>query len=104
MREGVPDAVDPVRAARGAARAGGCPVAKLDSEGWNGAQLYGRDPDDGVGGFGAFFLLLDDPEVYGLPPDPVVTTKFLGAMWQNMATAAAVMAVGIVGAFLGGTR
>ena len=23
---------------------------------------------------GAFFLLLDEPEVYGLPPDPVVTT------------------------------
>ena len=36
-------------------------LAKLDAEGWNGAQLYGRDPDDGVGGFGAFFLLLDEP-------------------------------------------
>ena len=65
-------------------------------------QLYGRDPDDGVGGFGAFFLLLDDPEVYGLPPDPVVTTKHLPAMWENMAAAAAALAVGIVGAFLGG--
>ena len=30
-----------------------------------------HDPDDGVGGVGAFFLLLDEPEVYGLPPDPV---------------------------------
>ena len=77
-------------------------LAKLDAEGWNGAQLYGRDPNDGVGGFGAFFLLLDDPEVYGLPPDPVVSTKLLGAMWQNMATAAAVMAVGIAAAFVGG--
>jgi formate dehydrogenase iron-sulfur subunit len=77
-------------------------LAKLSSEGWNGAQLYGRDPDDGVGGFGAFFLLLDDPEVYGLPPDPVVTTKHLGAMWQNMAAAAAMLAVGVAGAFLGG--
>ena len=77
-------------------------LEKLHAESWNGAQLYGRDPDDGVGGFGAFFLLLDDPEVYGLPPDPVVTTKHLGAMWENMATAAAVLAVGIVGAFLGG--
>jgi formate dehydrogenase iron-sulfur subunit len=76
-------------------------LAKLAAEGWNGVQLYGRDPEDGVGGFGAFFLLLDDPEVYGLPPDPVVSTKFLGAMWQNMAAAAAVFAVGIVGAFLG---
>jgi formate dehydrogenase iron-sulfur subunit len=79
-------------------------LAKLSREGWNGAQLYGRDPGDGVGGFGAFFLLLDDPEVYGLPPDPVVTTKFLGSMWRNMAAAAAVTAVGIVGAFLGGSR
>src|ERR671930_219538 len=25
-------------------------LAKLESEGWNGAQLYGHDPDDGVGG------------------------------------------------------
>ena len=41
------------------------------------ARLYGDDPDDGVGGDGAFFLLLDEPEVYGLPPDPVVTTRDL---------------------------
>jgi formate dehydrogenase iron-sulfur subunit len=77
-------------------------LAKLHEESWNGAQLYGRDPEDGVGGFGAFFLLLDDPEVYGLPPDPVVTTRHLGAMWASMATAAAALAVGVVGAFLGG--
>jgi formate dehydrogenase iron-sulfur subunit len=73
-------------------------LAKLGSEGWNGAQLYLRDPDDGIGGAGAFFLLLDEPEVYGLPPDPVVTTKQLGSMWRNMARAAAVFAVVIVGA------
>jgi formate dehydrogenase iron-sulfur subunit len=79
-------------------------LEKLQEEGWNGAQLYLRDPDDGVGGAGAFFLLLDDPEVYGLPPDPVVTTKYLGEMWVNMATAAAVLAVGVVGAFLGGRK
>jgi formate dehydrogenase iron-sulfur subunit len=79
-------------------------LAKLEAEGWNGAQLYLRDPDDGVGGAGAFFLLLDDPEVYGLPPDPVVPTAKLGEMWVNMATAAAVVAVGIVGSFLFGGR
>jgi formate dehydrogenase iron-sulfur subunit len=77
---------------------------KLQSEGWNGAQLYLRDPDDGIGGAGAFFLLLDDPEVYGLPPDPVVATSHLGAMWTNMATAAAALAVGIAGTFLWGSR
>jgi len=73
-------------------------LAKLESEGWNGAQLYLRDPDDGIGGAGAFFLLLDEPEVYGLPPDPVVTTKHLGSMWRNMARAAVVVTIAIVGA------
>ena len=42
------------------------------------ARLYGHDPNDGVGGDGAFFLLLDEPEVYGLPPDPVVPTRDAG--------------------------
>jgi formate dehydrogenase iron-sulfur subunit len=77
-------------------------LAKLDAEGWDGAQLYGRDPGDGVGGFGAFFLLLDDPEVYGLPPDPIVTTRDLPAMWTNMAAAAGALVVGVAAAFLGG--
>jgi len=31
-----------------------------------------------------------------------VTTKHLGEMWRNMATAAAVITIGIAGAFLGG--
>ena len=79
-------------------------LEKLKGEGWRKAQLYGRDEEDGVGGFGAFFLLLDDPEVYGFPPDPIVPTAKLGEMWVNMATAAAVLAVGIVGSFLFGSR
>jgi len=77
---------------------------KLQKEGWNGAQLYGRDPDDGVGGFGAFFLLLDEPEVYGLPPDPVVTTKHLPEMWRTAAIAAGALVAGVLGAFIGGSR
>jgi formate dehydrogenase iron-sulfur subunit len=77
-------------------------LAKLEADGWNGAQLYGRDPDDGVGGFGAFFLLLDEPEVYGLPPEPVVPTKDLPEMWVNTAIAAAATLVGVAVAFLGG--
>jgi formate dehydrogenase iron-sulfur subunit len=55
------------------------------------ARLYGEDPADGIGGAGAFFLLLDEPEVYGLPPDPVVTTRDLPRMWRHVATAAAVL-------------
>jgi formate dehydrogenase iron-sulfur subunit len=77
-------------------------LARLQEQGWNGAQLYGREPDDGVGGFGAFFLLLDEPEVYGLPPDPVVTTKHLPAMWKQAALAAAATVAGAALAFLGG--
>ena len=56
------------------------------------ARLYGADPDDGVGGMGAFFLLLDDPEVYRLPPDPVVTTRDVPAMWKAAGRAALVLA------------
>jgi formate dehydrogenase iron-sulfur subunit len=77
-------------------------LEKLQVEGWNGAQLYGRDPDDGVGGFGAFFLLLDEPEVYSLPPDPVDPTKFLPGIWKNTALAAAGIVAGAIVAFMGG--
>ncbi|MBN9738288.1 MULTISPECIES: 4Fe-4S dicluster domain-containing protein [unclassified Pseudonocardia] len=68
------------------------------------ARLYGRDPDDGVGGDGAFFLLLDEPEVYGLPPDPVVPTRDAGAMWTRAAMAAGAFLVAGVASFLGGRR
>jgi formate dehydrogenase iron-sulfur subunit len=79
-------------------------LAKLQAEGWNGPRLYGRDPDDGVGGFGAFFLLLDEPEVYGLPPDPVVPTKHLPRLWRSTALAAAALLVGVAAAFVGGSE
>jgi formate dehydrogenase iron-sulfur subunit len=79
-------------------------LEKLEAEQWNGARLYGHDPDDGVGGFGAFFLLLDEPEVYGLPPDPVVTTSHLGEMWKTAAVATGALMLGVVAGFLGGTR
>jgi formate dehydrogenase iron-sulfur subunit len=54
-----------------------------------------------VGGLGAFFLLMDEPEVYGLPPDPVVTTRDLPAMWRRGALAAAGLLIGAVAAFGG---
>jgi formate dehydrogenase iron-sulfur subunit len=79
-------------------------LEKLEAEGWNGPRLYGRDPEDGVGGFGAFFLLLDEPEVYGLPPDPVVPTKHLSEMWTNTAVASAAIVVGAALAFIGGRK
>jgi formate dehydrogenase iron-sulfur subunit len=62
-------------------------VNVLRAAGTTEARLYGEDPDDGVGGFGAFFLLLDEPEVYGLPPAPVSTTRDLPVMWKKAAMA-----------------
>jgi formate dehydrogenase iron-sulfur subunit len=79
-------------------------LEKLEREGWNGARLYGESSDDGVGGFGAFFLLLDEPEVYGLPPDPIVSTRHLKEMWKTAAVAMGALAVGVAGAFVGGSR
>jgi formate dehydrogenase iron-sulfur subunit len=79
-------------------------LAKLENEGWEGARLYGADPNDGVGGFGAFFLLLDDPEVYGLPPDPVVTTRDLPGTWRTAALSMGALVAGVAAAFLGGRR
>ncbi|RLV49641.1 4Fe-4S dicluster domain-containing protein [Nocardioides mangrovicus] len=78
-------------------------LAELHAQGVEVAQLYGRDPEDGVGGDGAFFLLLDEPEVYGLPPDPVVTTRDLGSMWRHVGAAAAVL-VGVGIASFAGKR
>jgi len=66
-------------------------VDQLHDAGESGARLYGADPGDGVGGDGAFFLLLDEPEVYGLPPDPVVTTRDLPSMWRHAGAAAATL-------------
>jgi formate dehydrogenase iron-sulfur subunit len=76
-------------------------LEELHEAGTTQARLYGADPDDGIGGAGAFFLLLDEPEVYGLPPDPVVTTKDLPAMWRRAGMAAAMLAAGVAVAFAG---
>jgi formate dehydrogenase iron-sulfur subunit len=76
-------------------------VAQLHERGEDGARLYGHDENDGVGGAGAFFLLLDEPETYGLPPDPIVTTKDVPAMWKRAMLAGATMVGAVVVAFLG---
>jgi len=49
-------------------------------------------------------LLLDDPEVYGLPPDPVVTTRDLPAMWKAAGKAAVALAGAVALAVLGGRQ
>ena len=78
-------------------------LQKFADAGVEQARLYGADPDDGVGGFGAFFLLLDEPEVYGLPPDPVDTTRGLRSIWAATAAAAVALGAAVAGAVLGGS-
>jgi len=79
-------------------------VEALHERGVSEARLYGGDPAEGVGGMGAFFLLLDDPEVYGLPPDPVVTTRDLPSMWKAAGAAALALGAAVVASVLGGRR
>ncbi|GDY47948.1 4Fe-4S dicluster domain-containing protein [Streptomyces antimycoticus] len=74
-------------------------VEELHRVGVEDARLYGHDPEDGVGGDGAFFLLLDEPEVYGLPPDPVVTTRDLPSMWRHAGAAALALLGGVAAVF-----
>jgi formate dehydrogenase iron-sulfur subunit len=77
-------------------------VTSLLDSGVASARLYLDDPADGIGGAGAFFLLLDEPEVYGLPPDPVVTTRDLPRMWRHVGMAAGALALCALGACLSG--
>jgi formate dehydrogenase iron-sulfur subunit len=79
-------------------------LAQLQGAGQEKAQLYLADEDDGIHGAGAFFLLLDEPEVYGLPPDPVDTRRDLGEIWGAASVAAGMIALGLVAAAFGGRR
>ncbi len=64
-------------------------VAQLRERGVKEAYLYGADEasQPGTDGLNAFFLLVDKPEVYNLPPQPVAPAKRVGASWRSMALA-----------------
>ncbi len=79
-------------------------VEQLHENGVPEARLYLEGPDDGIGGAGAMFLLLDEPEVYRLPPDPVVSTRDLPQMWRTAGAAALTLLAGAVTAFAGRRR
>jgi formate dehydrogenase iron-sulfur subunit len=76
-------------------------VDELHAAGVPAARLYLEDPEDGIGGGGAFFLLLDEPEAYGFPPDPVASTTHLPEMWRHAGAAAVTLLAGAVAAFVG---
>ena len=79
-------------------------VAQLHIEGRIEARLYGANELDGVGGTGSVFLLLDEPEVYGLPPDPRVPTADLPRMYRQAGLAAAGMVAAALLSFIGGRK
>ena len=79
-------------------------VAQLHAQGRTEARLYGANELDGVGGTGSVFLLLDEPEVYGLPPDPRVPTADLPRMFKHAGLAAGGMAAAALISFIGGRR
>ena len=79
-------------------------VAQLHTAGMTEARLYGANENDGVGGTGSVFLLLDEPEVYGLPPDPRVPTADLPTMYKRAGLAVAGMAAAAAVSFLGSSR
>jgi formate dehydrogenase iron-sulfur subunit len=79
-------------------------LAALHEAGFADARLYLRDEDNGIRGAGAFFLLLDEPEVYGFPPDPVSTTLDVPGVWRAAAVAAGVVVAAVLAAVAGGRR
>jgi formate dehydrogenase iron-sulfur subunit len=79
-------------------------LGQLREAGQDHAQLYLADDDDGIRGAGAFFLLLDEPEVYGLPPDPVDTRRDLPSIYASAGVAALALGMGLLAAVLGGGR
>lgn len=79
-------------------------VAQLHEQGMTEARLYGANPNDGVGGTGSVFLLLDEPEVYGLPPDPRVCTADLPTMYRRAGAAALGMVAAAAVSFLTGRK
>jgi formate dehydrogenase iron-sulfur subunit len=64
-------------------------VAQLHERGVSEAYLYGADAENqpGTEGLNAFFLLVDKPEVYNLPPDPVAPAKKARQSWAALAIA-----------------
>jgi formate dehydrogenase iron-sulfur subunit len=72
-------------------------VEQLKAAGESRARLYGADPEGPLGGLNAFFLLVDEPEVYGLPAEPELPSRNLATSAAlSVAGAAVVGAVGLV--------
>jgi formate dehydrogenase iron-sulfur subunit len=73
-------------------------LAQLQSEGVQTAQLYGAD-EKILGGLNSFYLLLDRPEVYGLPSNPKMPSRTVTPSNIFSAASATLMALGAAVAF-----
>ncbi|HTI55972.1 MAG TPA: 4Fe-4S dicluster domain-containing protein [Verrucomicrobiae bacterium] len=71
-------------------------VGVLKERGEADAYLYGAD-EKMLGGLNSFFLLVDRPEVYGLPIDPRLPSRNL--RWSTALSAAGALVVGLLGLF-----
>jgi formate dehydrogenase iron-sulfur subunit len=71
-------------------------VDQLQQAGEKRAYLYGAD-EKVLGGLNSFYLLVDKPEVYGLPPDPKMPTRNLAsASWFSVLGAVLVGLMGLI--------
>ena len=71
-------------------------VEHLHQTGEKRAYLYGAD-EKVLGGLNSFYLLVDKPEVYGLPPDPKMPTRNLkSGTWFSALGAVLVGLMGVI--------
>jgi formate dehydrogenase iron-sulfur subunit len=71
-------------------------VEQLHRTGENKAYLYGAD-EKMLGGLNSFYLLVDRPEVYGLPPDPKMPSRNL--IPASISALLGAIVVGLAGIF-----
>ena len=73
-------------------------VEELRQHGFNDAQIY--DPTEtSVRGIHAFFLILGEPEAYGLPPKPQIPTIYLKSAWTSAFATAIASIIATLAAF-----
>jgi formate dehydrogenase iron-sulfur subunit len=70
-------------------------VETLHEMGFTQARLYGAD-EAVLGGLNAFYLLMDEPEVYGLPSNPKLPSRAVGP--SHLWSAATALIMGVLGA------
>src|SRR4029077_19530216 len=57
------------------------------------AELYGGEPDGALGGLNSFYLLVDEPEVYGLPRKPALPSRNLAKSASFSVASAGVLGI-----------